>query len=289
MLKWLAIALLLVNVVLFGWLYDQHIDAALRASGAAAPIAPGTPALVLVGELDRLPEARDASTDRYDSVVDGGLTEEEVNFEFDDDGGSADAVVPAAPGMAPAAAPAAAVDLESDAGAAPVRELIPGTASSLGSGRCYRAGPYLTREAYQELLEWLRERTVSVAVTSDKERTRQLYWVYLEALDAETAAASIEDFQAQGIEDFYLIRRGGLNNDAISLGLFSSQDAVNRRLAELNEKGYQPVVVPRWETRDNFYLAAELAAGYEDLDDLPLELAAVAPVEEAECGGDGTP
>lgn len=269
MLKWLAIVLLIVNVVLFGWLYDQHFDATLRQASGAAPIPPGTPTLVLVNELDRLPESRDAADPSYGGAIDGGLTEEEANFEFDDDG----AVVESAPPVTQAA----------------IREVIPGTASSLSAGRCYRAGPYLTREAYEELLEWLRDRTVAVAVTTTRERTRQLYWVYLEALDAESAAASIEDFQQQGIQDYYVIRRGGINNDAISLGLFSSQDAVNRRLAELNEKGYQPVVVPRWETRDNYFLTAELATGFDDLADMPLELGAVAPIEEVMCEGEGPP
>ncbi|NNM00971.1 MAG: hypothetical protein HKO62_09495, partial [Gammaproteobacteria bacterium] len=179
MLKWLAIVLLIVNVAMFGWLYDQHVKATLRHAGGASPIAPGTPELVLVDELDRLPGSRDADDSAYGGgVSDGGLTEEEANFEFDDDG-----VVPES---APPAEEAA------------IREVIPGTASSLSAGRCYRAGPYLTRDAYEELLEWLRERTVSVAVTTDRERTRQLYWVYLEALDAESAAASIEDFKQQG-------------------------------------------------------------------------------------------
>ena len=32
-------------------------------------------------------------------------------------------------------------------------------------------------------------------------------------------------------------------------------------------------------------MAAELAAGYEDLADVPLELSAIAPIEEVACGG----
>ena len=60
--------------------------------------------------------------------------------------------------------------------------------------------------------------------------------------------------------------------NSISLGFFRSRDSVNRRLAELNEKGYKPVVVPRFETSDLYWLAARFAEPYAQVPEIPATL-----------------
>ena len=145
---------------------------------------------------------------------------------------------------------------------------------------CIEVGPFAqvaarARDFIDELSAAIHLRTVSV-------RKRYLFWVYLEPVPAGEAAHSITDLERRGVKDFMLIRRGGLKN-AILLGLFSSQDAVNRRVAELSEQGYQPAVVPRYETTDRFWLAAQFAAGHEDAPDIPHELLAGAAIEPVNC------
>ena len=49
----------------------------------------------------------------------------------------------------------------------------------------------------------------------------------------------IADLERKGVSDYLLINRNGLKN-AISLGVFSSQDAVNRRLTEMTRKATSP-------------------------------------------------
>jgi hypothetical protein len=58
-----------------------------------------------------------------------------------------------------------------------------------------------------------------------------------------SAEAAMKDLQLKGVKDIRLINEGDLSN-AISLGLFSSQAAINRRLNEIKAKRYQSVVIP---------------------------------------------
>ena len=113
-------------------------------------------------------------------------------------------------------------------------------------------------------------------------RTRQFFWVYLEPTTEAAANQYIDDLENRGFTDYLLIRRGNLKN-AISLGLFRSQDSVNRRLAELSEKGYKPVVVPRFETTDQYWLSAQLAAEHSDTLELPESLLEEAKASEIDC------
>lgn len=61
------------------------------------------------------------------------------------------------------------------------------------------------------------------------------------------------------MRDYRLISKGDLGN-AVSLGLFSSQEAVNARLLELREKGFQPVVVPYSNVQRFYWLDVRVPA-----------------------------
>lgn len=68
------------------------------------------------------------------------------------------------------------------------------------------------------------------------EQSRQLFWVDLAPQDSrQEAIVTIKTIRAKGVEDVRLISGGNLQN-AISMGLFSSQTAVNKRLSELEKK-----------------------------------------------------
>ena len=79
-----------------------------------------------------------------------------------------------------------------------------------------------------------------------------------------------------------LVRNGDLKN-AISLGLFRSQDSVTRRLEEMSEQGYKPVVVPKFEKTDQYWINASLAEGFEDVESIETELIAGVQILEVSC------
>ena len=118
---------------------------------------------------------------------------------------------------------------------------------------CIEIGPFSAEPARDGFTDWIGEFVAALHFRVETVRKRQLYWIYLEPKSDVEAEQRMADLRRRGVEDYMMIRRGGLKN-AIWLGPFSSQDSVNRRLAELNEQGYQPVVVPRFE-RDRFILS----------------------------------
>lgn len=232
-MRWWCVALLAANALWYAWALHARTqeDLARRAAPQAPAALPrGLPSLRLLSELDAPPPLR-----------------------------AVPALPPGEGGPAVAEAPAAAPVPEADETVV----VIDTQAATPGSGVCTIAGPFLAVADAQPLRDWLRTRAVRLLLESREVRARQLYWIYLEPIDDATAQERLRDLRAQGVQDYLLIKRADMTS-AISLGLFSSQDAVNRRLAELQEKGYQPVVVPRFETREEHWLRAELAQGYED-------------------------
>ena len=148
--------------------------------------------------------------------------------------------------------------------------------------RCLDIGPFDDSAVRDRLRDWLREYVARLQTRAEAMRQRQFFWVYLEPTSDESAQQSLADLRAHGVTDYMLIRRGDLKN-AISLGLFRSQDSVNRRLAEMTEKGYQPIVVPRFETSERYWVSAQLAAAHSERLDLPETLLGGTPVRSIDC------
>jgi hypothetical protein len=136
---------------------------------------------------------------------------------------------------------------------------------------CVDVGPFGDISARDQVRSWLHEYVAATYMRVETVRKRQFFWVYLEPSSDSAAQKNLADLHDRGIQDTLLIRRGDMKN-SISLGFFRSQDSVNRRLAELNEKGYKPVVVPRFETSDLYWLSARLAEQYTEVPTIPAAL-----------------
>lgn len=256
-----VLALLVANAAFFSWRYNEQVEAKIRAAKPVVPLSSNTPTLKLVNELDELPPLR-AATPTPPATRPAAAT-------------SPAPTVPAAETPDIASAPVAP---------APEQPAASVAASSTGapSGVCVHIGPFPTTADYTKLQQWLSPRTTALALETTSSDKRQLFWVYLEPSSATEAQQKIADLERQGVSDYLLINRNGLKN-AISLGVFSSQDAVNRRLTEMTKKGYKPLVVPRIETTDMHWLNAEFATGYEDRDAIPKDLRGNAGIEAIDC------
>lgn len=81
------------------------------------------------------------------------------------------------------------------------------------------------------------------------------YWVYLPPRNtpAETQKKAAE-YKRLGVEDFFPVTDGGKWQNAISLGIFSTKEAAERRLAELRDKGVKSAVVR--EREDGLHTAS---------------------------------
>lgn len=86
------------------------------------------------------------------------------------------------------------------------------------------------------------------------------HWVIFPPLPSpETAAAKLDELVASGLRDAFVIRDGVWRN-AISLGLFASNDAARRRIREAEEKGVHGTrieLVPRQGTASYFLIRSE--------------------------------
>lgn len=254
-MKTLVLALVVANAAFFTWRYNEQVEAKLAAARPVTPLSGEAPTLTLVGELDELPPPRVAPQPAVPQALSPMAADDTI-------------VLP--PGDGEMATP-----LEQDT--AP-------SAAGLGtpSGVCVHIGPYATPAEYASLQRWLAPRATRLALESSTTAKRQLFWVYLEPKNASEARANIADLKRKGVNDYLLINRNELGN-AISLGVFSNQDAVNRRLAEMTKKGYHPLVIPRIETTDLHWLNAEFATGYENADAIPAEIRGNAGIEPLDC------
>jgi hypothetical protein len=127
---------------------------------------------------------------------------------------------------------------------------------------CFTFGPLAEQVMAYGLSDWFNVRRASAQVRTTIERGEQLLWIYLAPQVSHSLALDkVRELQDKGIEDFRVISRGNLQN-AISLGVFSSQAAVNARLGELKEQGLNPVVVPYYDEKNLYWLDVKMGAGY---------------------------
>lgn len=238
-MKWLFIFLLLGNVVYLGWELDRETSMRVSRQSSLPRIPADADRLRLVQELQSLPPLRDSE------VVS----------------------VPAAPVAAETTTPAGtpvAEDIAGDVNAGEGADepldgfTVSGGVDSYATSACFSFGPVADEAQAMSLRDWLVGVGGSSQVRHTDEQGRQLFWVYLAPQESrQEAMTTIRSFREKGVQDFRLIVTGNLQN-AISMGLFSSQSAVNKRLNELEKKGYKPVVVPYSDGKRVYWIDARL-------------------------------
>lgn len=123
---------------------------------------------------------------------------------------------------------------------------------------CISFGPFIKSAQAVELGNWFKKNEIWAKQRTEGDKKDQLFWIYLSPSDSkDEAMAVIEDLGGKGVKDYKLINKGSLQN-AISLGLFSSQAAVNSRLNELKNIGYLPIMVPYDKTQSITWVDAKV-------------------------------
>ncbi|MGH8245575.1 MAG: hypothetical protein ACREUU_03985 [Gammaproteobacteria bacterium] len=217
-MKWLVLLLLLFNAVYLGWEIDRKTRSGMANRSAAVEVPSGTVRLSLIRELPAPPARR-----RKDALP--------RQFVDPGPGQTGSEIVSQLPDIAVAEMQTGPVEIS-----------------------CFTFGPLAEETQAVWLGDWFRNRRAEVAVRATTDPDRQLFWVYLAPEGSRASALAIlDELQKGGVGDMRLISRGNLQN-AISLGLFTSQAAVNSRLSELERKGYHPVVVPYADAQRIFWL-----------------------------------
>ena len=102
---------------------------------------------------------------------------------------------------------------------------------------CLEWGPFGTGElkAAQTALDGLQP---PLPVTQRDVQTVVGYWVYIPPLETRTEVdRKIAELRKLGIEEYYAVESQGAMRNAISLGIFKTEEAANAYLDQLREKG----------------------------------------------------
>jgi len=81
------------------------------------------------------------------------------------------------------------------------------------------------------------------------------FWVYIPPMQSpQLAQKKLKELNTLGVQDFQLVQDAGKWKSAISLGIFSTEEAANRRLTGLRAKGVKSAIVAarEAETRVSF-------------------------------------
>ena len=243
-MKWFLLVLVVANVIYFGWEFDRNSKMKIANTSQGISVSADVARLEKISELPEPLQQRnshsllsheDANTERgelMDTLVTPGS-------------GQDDELVLQLPSIDPALAD-----------------------DSPGIYTCFSFGPIPDNNKALALYDWFLSKNVFARIESSDEDTQRLYWIYLAPLASTVGAMSmLDNLKDKGISDYRLINKGELKN-AISLGLFSSQGAVDNRLAELNRQGFKPVVVPYTNVRKVFRVWVRLLKGSRVLEEV---------------------
>lgn len=217
-MKWVIVCLVLMNAAFFGWQLSRDREAAI----VDQPEAPVTASamvnrLLLVSELERgVLRQRLAAPSRQ-----SGPTPQPQ----------------AAQGLRMLERPTSSTSLE------------PAQAGPEASGiECYTLGPLQNEDDISALSAWFAAQGSRAKLRTDERREVVSTWVFLPPLETRDAAdARVREMQAANIDDIFVIPRGDMAN-AISLGLYSQEESLQRRVAQLEARGFAPSVLPRYRT-----------------------------------------
>ena len=114
--------------------------------------------------------------------------------------------------------------------------------------QCYTVGPLDSADDISALSDWFAAQGSEAKLRTDERREVVSTWVFVPPFESRAAAdARVREMQAANIDDIYVIPRGDMAN-AISLGLYSQEESLQRRIGELERHGFSPSVLPRYRT-----------------------------------------
>jgi hypothetical protein len=247
-MKWFFILLLLINALYFGWELDRQTKLDVTNKSSLPPLPKQAERLRFLNELEALPPLREVELDKPVQTTAAITPATSLADEQEESGLASEADIASE-----------LVDQLPDIG-------ITAQQNSLGLGACFSFGPIADEIQANGLSDWFASNGGQAQLRHTDEQGRQLFWVYLSPQDSrQDAMETIKSFRNKGIRDFRLIVKGNMQN-AISMGLFSSQAAVNSRLRELQKKGYKPVVVPYSDGKRAWWVDAKLSVDKAILD-----------------------
>lgn len=131
--------------------------------------------------------------------------------------------------------------------------------SSRGMPTCYRFGPIANDDEIEQLRAWVSAAGGEPRLRRVEHRERALYWVYLPPFSTRREAVHAAQAMARsGIQDIFVIPRGDMAH-AVSLGVYAQNASLERRLRQLQAKGYTVSVLPRYRVEATSWIDAQFS------------------------------
>jgi len=125
---------------------------------------------------------------------------------------------------------------------------------------CLVLGPLAEESSVGRLVAWAEARGGTATTRKEILGRKDAHWMYLGPFADLTAARRESDrLQALGVSDHLAVRHEELG-PVVSLGLYSSAEGLERRVAALRAVGIEPDVVPRGPRTTRWWVDARLPA-----------------------------
>jgi len=216
--KWVVLCLVLANATFFGWQLSREREVVVASEAVPATSnAAMVNRLLLVNEVDPSVLRR-----RRSSPLAGPAVEPEAQV------------------------PAETAATDSESAPVALEEVLAMPQNS--DIACYTIGPLENEDDISALGAWFNAQGSQATLRDDERREVSSTWVFMPPQESREAANGlVQEMQAAAIEDIYVIPRGDMAN-AISLGLYSQNETLERRVAQLESGGFTPSVLPRYRT-----------------------------------------
>lgn len=265
-MKWLFILLLIINVGIFAWGYQQEQLAVKPPIAAGADVGD----MRLINELNK--ESDQAATETTSAPVQTEHASEPERLESSEKqaGDSAaeaeqnseqetatladtDATPPEGPEVdAVENQPYISDDQKQPQPENPVAGDRVAEFESDTTSRCGAIGPIIDRQVAQEVLDDLGKLKFAPKLETSTKKQQIGYWVVIPHLaDSDQAQAMIERLAQAGLRDIWHFRGGELEN-VISLGVFSKKENAENFSREVLAKGFKTEMQPRYLNKQHY-------------------------------------
>jgi hypothetical protein len=144
--------------------------------------------------------------------------------------------------------------------ALPRAELVPQPSESdrRSGPACYTIGPLPTLLAQQRAVDRLQPFSEAVETRRTSAERDRGWWVYLPAGDRSRALALTRELAERGVEDYYVVAGGPMEN-AVSVGLYENIDNARARQRRVRAMGFDAQLEVRRETVPQFWVDYRVA------------------------------
>ncbi len=249
-MKWVVITLLLLNgLYLAVQLSQKGTDQGIATSKTNLPL--NTPELVLQVEKEKLDQAKQFAEKQKQQKLAQAETKRPSSSAS-----RPKAVVAKPEEPRPASKPIEqpVVTVPSTPVVSPPKSPAP-TSNAMA---CYSVGPFLLMSDIKGVSQLFELASINTQERAEALRKQVGWWVYVPPLASlQAARVALRQMKNNSVDDALIISEGSKAN-AISLGVYKTEELGLERKKELGKLGYQSRVEPLFRTQPQYWLDLEL-------------------------------